>query len=97
MEVCVALGSALAVLLVGAEEVGRCTYHSQYHVRRFLRYAVVAEEMGRCLLAPEVFNCSAPDTGNMEVLKHFASEEHQRKWLQPLLEGEHRERKRVNM
>lgn len=53
-----------------------------------LDYVYFAEEMGRCLIGPEVFNCSAPDTGNMEVLARYGTQQQQDKWLTPLLAGD---------
>src|SRR5690242_5639204 len=53
-----------------------------------LDYAPLAEISGRSMIAPEAMNCSAPDTGNMEILTMFGTEEQKLRWLRPLLDGE---------
>ena len=62
--------------------------HCDHGGLAFFDYAPLAEIMGRVIWCPEVFNCNAPDTGNMEVFMNYATEAQQRRWLDPLLAGD---------
>ena len=82
----------LATLKAKARERGLWNFWLTDSTRGYglttVEYAYLAEEMGKVGIAAQVFNCSAPDTGNMEVFERYGSEAHKRKWLAPLLEGE---------
>lgn len=64
------------------------THSDQGYGLSTVEYAYLAEEMGKAHLGAETFNCSAPDTGNMEVLERYGAPEHKERWLKPLLNGE---------
>ena len=64
------------------------TFHFEGHQLTNLEYSMIAEQMGKVGFASEVFNCSAPDTGNMEVLMRFGTRAQKDKWLKPLMNGE---------
>src|SRR5579864_4821099 len=64
------------------------TFKFEGHQLTNLEYALIAEQMGKVSFASECFNCSAPDTGNMEVLERFGTREQKEKWLRPLMNGE---------
>ncbi|HLK24977.1 MAG TPA: acyl-CoA dehydrogenase family protein [Caulobacteraceae bacterium] len=64
------------------------TFKFDGHQMTNLEYALIAEQLGKVSFASECFNCSAPDTGNMEVLERFGTREQKEKWLTPLMNGE---------
>ncbi|MEO0899182.1 MAG: acyl-CoA dehydrogenase family protein [Bacteroidota bacterium] len=84
------LDPRLVALKAEAKERGLWNMFLPHHEQGLpnLEYAPIAEATGLSLLAPEIFNCNAPDTGNMEVLWKYGSEEQKETWMKPLLEGE---------